>query len=136
MKINFSFFSFGNKNIHSIDGNYNVKETFDDNHNLIRLTRYDEKGRDIDTFEYNDKKEITAHQHKKYTSYGLIETYKNEHQEYRRIIKNEKRGSFVHHIEEFISKTSPKNNYVNEFIRDLTGKLVKIINNGKIIYSK
>ncbi len=53
MKINFSFFSFGNKNIHSIDGNYNVKETFDDNHNLIRLTRYDEKGRDIDTFEYN-----------------------------------------------------------------------------------
>ena len=31
MKINFSFFSFGNKNIHSIDGNYNVKETFDYN---------------------------------------------------------------------------------------------------------
>ena len=136
MKIDSDFLSFGNKNIHCFDKNHNVKETFDDNHNLIRVTRYDEKGRDIDTFEYNDKKEITAHQHKEYTSYGLIETYKSEHQEYRRIIKNEKRGSFVYHIEEFISQTSPKNNYVNEFIRDLTGKLVKIINNGKIIYSK
>ena len=68
--------------------------------------------------------------------YANVLRHKNEYQEYKRIIKNEKRGSFVHHIEEFISKTSPKNNYVNEFIRDFTGKLVKIINNGKIIYSK
>ena len=136
MKINLNCISFGNENIDYHDKRNNVKGTFDDKHHLIRLTKYDIQNRDTDTFEYNENKQVIGHQHKKYTPDGLIETYKNQHQEYKRIIKNEKRGSFVYHIEEFISQTSPKNNYVNEFIRDFTGKLVKIINNGKIIYSK
>ncbi len=133
MKINFSSVSFGNKNINSSEETQKIAETFDDKHNLVRLTKYDKQGRDVDTFEYNEKKEITSHQHKKYTQNGLIETYKSKNQEYTRIIKKETRGSYIYHIEEFISKTSPQSNYINEFVRDLAGKLVKIINNGKVI---
>ena len=43
------------------------------------------------------------------------------------------KDSFTHMIETYTSKTSPECNYVNEFVRDITGKLVKIINNGKMI---
>ena len=133
MRVNFDSVSFGCKNICYHDKTHNIKETFDDQNNLIRITKYDKQCRDVDTKEFNQKKEVITHQHKEYTSNGCIETYKSKTQEYVREIKTVVKDSFTHMIETYTSKTSPECNYVNEFVRDITGKLVKIINNGKMI---
>ena len=54
----------------------------------------------------------------------------------REAIKTIAKDSFTHHIEIFTSKTSPESNYINEFVRDMKGKLVKVINNGKVLIIK
>jgi len=136
MKVNFSSISFGNKDIRYHDEKHNIIETFDDRQNLIRRVKYDKLCRDVDSVEFNEKKEVIGHLHKKYTQDGYIETYKSKTQEYVREIKTFVKDSFTHYIEKFTSKTSPQNNYINEFIRDAAGKLVKVINNGKVLYIK
>ena len=136
MKVNFSPVSFGNRDIRYYDTNHNILETFDDRQNLIRRIKYDKLCRDVDSVEFNEKKEVIGHLHKEYTPDGCIETYKSKTQEYVREIKTFVKDSFTHHIEKFASKTSPQNNYINEFVRDATGKLVKVINNGKVLIIK
>lgn len=136
MKINFDSVSFGDKNIYYHDKTHNIKETLDDRNNLIRITKYDKLGRDVDCVELNEKKEIIGHLHKEYSHDGLIETYKNKTQEYVRELRTVIENNFTRCIEIFKSKTSPQNNYVNEYIRDISGRLVKIINNGKVINLK
>lgn len=136
MKIIFNSVSFGNRSIRYHDNTHNIKETFDDSHNLIRIIKYDKQCRDVDCQEFNKEKKVIGHLHKEYTPDGCIETYKSKNQEYIRINRTLKEDSFTHYIEIFTSKTSPESNYVNEFIRDKFGKLVKIINNGKIINLK
>lgn len=137
MNVNFDSVSFGCKNICYHDKTYNIKEVFDDDgRNLIRRIKYDKQCRDVDCEEFDRDKKVISHMHKEYTPDGCIETYKSTTQEYIREIKTVVKDSFTHHIEKFTSNTSPESNYVNEFIRDITGKLVKIINNGRIINLK
>lgn len=133
MKICFNPVSFGNSDIRYHDKTHNIMETFDDRNNLVKRIKYDKLCREIDCVEFNEKKQIISHQHKEYTPDGCVETYKSKTQEYIRVIKTVVRDSFTHNIEQFTSKTSPGSNYINEFIRDLKGNLVKIINNGKVI---
>ena len=133
MKVNFNSVSFGDRNICYHDQTHNIKETYDDRNHLIRITKYDKQCRDVDTQEFNEKREVIAHQHKKYTPDGSIETYKSKTQEYIRVIKTFAEDSFTHRTETFTSKTSPESNYVNEFIHDKFDKLVKVITNGKVI---
>lgn len=133
MKINLDSATFGNRNIRYHDKTHNIMETYDERNNLIKRVKYDKQCKDVDCIEFDDKKQIISHQHKKYTNNGCIETYKSKSQEYIREIKIIVKDSFTHHFETYTSKTSPQNNYVNEFIRDIEGKLVKMINNGKVI---
>ncbi len=132
MKVIFNTISFKSENINL----HREKEIYDENNKLIRLIKYDEFGRDTDSFEYNANREIIGYQHKEYTDNGCIETYKNQFQQYRRITKTELKDSNTHYIEEFISVTSPEKNYINEFVRDIAGKLIKVINNGKVVNLK
>jgi len=133
MKVNFDSVSFGNSNIRYHDKNYNILEVFDDNQNLVRRTKYDKLCRDVDCEVFNKEKKVISHLHKEYIPEGCIETYKSKTQEYVRVIKTFVKDSFTHYVETFTSKTSPSSSYVNEFIRDMKGNLVKIINNGKVI---
>lgn len=82
---------------------------------------------------FDKERKVIGHLHKEYTPDGCIETYKSKTQEYVRVIRTLTDDTFTRHIEIFTSKTSPESNYVNEFVRDLKGKLIKIINNGKVI---
>lgn len=137
MKVNFDSVSFGCKNICYHDSTHNIKEVFDDDgRKLLRRIKYDKQCRDVDCEEFNSDKKVISHMHKEYTPDGCIETYKSRTQEYIRVIKTFVQDSYIHHVEKFTSKTSPEKSYVNEFISDKLGKLVKIINNGKVINLK
>lgn len=136
MKVNFDFVSFGNRSIRFPDNTHSIMETYDDTNHLIRRIKYDKQCRDVDSQEFNKEKKVISHLHKEYTADGCVETYKSKSQEYVRVIKTIAKDSFTHHIEIFTSKTSPESNYINEFVRDMKGKLVKVINNGKVLIIK
>ena len=137
MKVNFDSVSFGCKNVCYHNSTHNIKEVFDDDgRKLLRRIKYDKQCRDVDCVEFNSDKKVISHLHKEYTPDGCIETYKSRTQEYIRVIKTFVKDSYTHYVEKFTSKTSPEKSYVNEFIRDIKGNLVKIINNGKIINLK
>lgn len=133
MKICLNSVSFGNRDISFHDKTHNILETYDDNEHLIRRTKYDKQFRDVDCQVFDKERKVIGHLHKEYTPDGCIETYKSKTQEYVRVIRTLTDDTFTRHIEIFTSKTSPESNYVNEFVRDLKGKLIKIINNGKVI---
>ena len=115
------------------NGENTVYQYFDDKKILLKTLEIDKFERDVDTIEYELNGEIKSHLHKDYTQHGLIETFKDHFQEYKRTIETVQKGDYTHRIETYISKTSPNKNYVNEFVKDTAGKLLRIINNGKII---
>lgn len=136
MRIQFNNISFSEKvKIYKKDDN-KVIEHYDENNHLIKSFVLDKYKRDIDSKHFDKDGNVIFHMHKEYSPNGMVETFKDKYQEYTRTIHIEIIDSMMHRIEEFCSKTSPKSNYVNEFIHDVSGKLVKIINNGKEIILK
>lgn len=132
MKIYTNQITFVNKTKTYNEGGIKTHEIFDDNNILIKRIQYDSFDRAIDTKTFNVSGEITDHMHKEYFENGYVETFKNATQEYTRKAYTIIKDTLTHRVEEYISKTSPENNYINEFVRDLSGKLIRIINNGKI----
>ena len=94
-------------------GTFSERMDFDEQNNIIENHRYD--------YAKADKSEYT-------------EYFWNKGQEYTRKTHKEQKGDFIHNIEEYISKTCPKRNYVHETVRDASGNFVKAIMNGKAYY--
>lgn len=130
MKLLFSTINFRNQNYHK------VSERYDDRNFLLSRTIYDEFGRDTDTKWFDSDGKIIGSMHKEYLENGLVESFKNNSQEYVRKCYTIIKDGFKHSIEEYVSKTSPQKNYINEFVYDFMGNLIKLINNGKEILLK
>lgn len=109
------------------------KEFSDDN----KLLKYIEKDTKTDKFlkveTFDNCGNRVAIQEYTYLPNKMIEHYKNKSQEYTRTITKEINDSLYHITEVFESKTKPANNYINETIRNLEGKIVKMFANGKRI---
>ena len=104
-----------------------------ENNLSMRRIETDRFGRDIDAKQFDSYGKLVSHQHKYYHGDDLIEKYRDSNQEYTRKIYYKVKNGFKHRIEEFISKTSPDKNYVHESVRDASDKLVKFIQNGKVV---
>ena len=113
-------------------GENTIKEVFDDKNRLSRLIEYDKFDRDIEAKSFDSSGNIIEHMSKTYTENGMIEHFKNAFQEYTRKTYTIIENGIKHRVEEFKSKTNPNCNYINEFIYDISGKLIKLISNGKI----
>lgn len=113
-------------------GENTIKEVFDDENRLSRLIEYDKFDRDIEAKSFDTYGNIIERMSKTYTDNGMIEHFKNAFQEYTRKTYTIIENGIKHRVEEFNSKTSLNCNYINEFIYDISGKLIKLISNGKI----
>ena len=133
MKILFNTITFKSRSKIFYNGENKITEYYNDNNTLIKTFEIDKNERFVDAKEYGKTGEIISHMHKKYENEKITETYKDQSQEYKRIIKFAKKDEFTHITEEYISKTSPKSNYIHEFIRDSANKLVRMICNGKVV---
>ena len=138
MKIFFITLSFRERtNTYKVCKN-TVTETFDDKNTLIKRIEYDEFNRDVDTKWFDSSGELNEHLHKEYykkaNEEGVIETFKNKTQEYVRKSYTKFESGLKHVFDDFRSKTGK--NYINDFVYDKSGNLVKIINNGKMINIK
>ncbi len=138
MKIFFSILCFGEKTNTYRVGRNTVTEVFDDKNTLIKRIEYDEFRRDVDSMWFDSSGELQEHLHKEYyekiNEKGMIETFFGKSQEYVRKSYTKFENGFKHTVDDFQSKTGK--NYINEFIHDKLGNLVKIINNGKVISIK
>ena len=136
MRIHFNNIIFRERlKVYTKDGN-KVIEHYDDNNSLVKSFVLDKFQRDIDSKHFDKEGNVIFHMHKDYLPNGMVETFKDKFQEYTRTIHIKVIDSMTHRIEEYCSKTSPDSNYINEYIRDVSGRLVKIINNGKEILLK
>ena len=135
MKINTGSISFYESQKIYRTQNGTVKEVFDDENFLVRREKSDIFVRDTDTIWYDKNGNIIEEMHKNYfktpDEEGCIETFKSKTQEYTRKAYTKFENGFKHVIDSYNSKTGK--NYFNDFIHDLSGKLLKIITNGKII---
>ena len=86
---------------------------------FLKVQHFDVEGNLLDTQEYT------------YLPNKMVEYYKNKSQEYTRTI-TDKMKEGVHCIKEiFCSVTSPNCNYTRETIKDATGKILNIYQDGK-----
>lgn len=136
MKIDFvNNFTFGNKTRIFQSGKNRIEEIYDDNNILLKRLIQDEFNRDVDSKTFDSAGNIIEHLHKDYfqnkTEHGFVETFKNQSQEYVRKAYVKIEDGLKHSIDEFQSKTGKS--YINDFVYDMTGKLIKIINDGKVL---
>lgn len=134
MKIFLSPVSFNGKTVTSTQNKLKIEEFYDDNNMLSSRLEYDEQDRFVDKKSFDSQGNVTEHQHKSYyikgEEQGCIETFKNEFQHYVRQSYTRPQGKFIHTVDNFQSISNPGKSYINEFIRDLQGRLVKVISNG------
>jgi len=109
-----------------------ITEKFNDDDVLIKRIEYDEFDRFIDSKDFDVDGSLSQHHHFDYNEEGFVETFKNRESEYIRKSKTFIKNSYRYRIEKYIS-TNSKNNYVHEFITSLSGKLLRMTCNGKII---
>ena len=136
MKVDFfNTVNFGDKSKFFQSGKNKVEEIYSDDDVLLKRLTNDEFGRDIDAAVFDLHGNIIEHQHKDYfqteTEQGFVETFKNKYQEYTRKAYTKIEDGLKHHIDDFKSKTG--NSYINDFVYDLSGKLIKVISNGKSV---
>ncbi|MBO6273551.1 hypothetical protein J6O48_12340 [bacterium] len=135
MKVNLDKINFGDRISQYNIGKHCIEEYYNDSDIITKRIEYDEFKRDVDSKTFDIQGNITDHQHKEYfeneTEKGVIETFKNSSQEYTRKAYTKIENGLKHHIDNYNSKTNPKSNYINDFIYDMSNKLIKIISNGK-----
>ena len=131
MKCQFSILTFGNSEKTYQQGENKVVDTLNDELKLIKRVEYDKFNREVDIKWYDEVNNITDHMHKEYfeteNEKGFIETFKNQFQEYVRKSSTKFEDGVKHVIDDYTSKSSPENSYINDFVYDLKGKLQKII---------
>lgn len=131
MKCQFSILTFGNSEKTYQQGENKVVDTLNDELKLIKRIEYDKFNREVDVKWYDEVNNITDHMHKEYfeteNEKGFIETFKNQFQEYVRKSSTKFEDGVKHVIDDYTSKSSPENSYINDFVYDLKGKLQKII---------
>lgn len=136
MKISFKNIDFLGKQHSYKIGKNTVVEHSDDNDVLIKRIEYDEFSRDVDSKTFDKRGNVLEHLHKDYyeseNEEGIIETFKSSTQEYKRKSYTKIENGFKHFIDDFQSKSGK--NYINDFVHDLSGNLIKIINNKKEFY--
>ncbi len=137
MKVDFSNnIIFGDKSKFFQSGKNKVEEIYNDDNVMIKRLINDEFDRNIDSAVFDLQGNIIEHQHKDYfqteTEQGFVETFKNKYQEYTRKAYTKIEDGLKHNIDDFKSKTG--SSYINDFVYDLSGKLIKVISNGKSVY--
>ena len=131
MKCQFKILTFGNSERTYHQGENKIVDMLDDKLKLIKRIEYDKFNREVDIKWYDEDYRITDHMHKEYfeteNEKGFIETFKNQFQEYVRKSSTKFENGVKHVIDDYTSKSSPENSYINDFVYDLKGKLQKII---------
>ena len=135
MKLNWNSVCFGNYTKTVKQNNILIKEEFNDddikilheefdveNDRFLRQDKWDNKGNPIQQwrFDYFENKKVEHFNTANEESY--VRTITDTVLDNKRI-----------HKEEYISKTTPDNNYIHETIKDLNGKLLSFLCNGKKI---
>ena len=138
MKIKFNIINFSSLVKTASAGKNVIKEYYSDNGALERSVEYDEFNRDVDTKTFDESGEVKEHQHKDYyetqNEKGFVETYKSKSQEYTRKSYIKIEDGLKHSVDDFRSASGKS--YINDFVHDLSGNLVKIIANGRVTYLK
>lgn len=132
--INFVTFKDYNKTYYN--GENKVVESYNDNNKLTNRVTYDKFDRVVLANWFDEWGNDNGFMQKEYVTDGFIETCKTPTQEYKRICRNFIKDGFQYYTEKYLSKNRPENNYYNESIRNMFGKLVKMISNGKIIFEQ
>lgn len=137
MKIYFNSLSFGETiKTYSIGSNV-VKEYYDGN-KITSREENDVWGRLVDVKRFDNDGNVVEVLHKDYfkteNKEGFIEFFKNKTQEYIRKAYIKIENGLKHSIDDFSSKSGKI--YFNDFIYDMSGKLLRVISNGKVIELK
>lgn len=123
----------GNTKIYQ-DGNLKIKDSFYDNNILESHTVFDEFDHVLINKRFDRDGLITSSANFEYyetnTENGLIETFKDKGQEYIRKAYTKIENGLKHFVDDFTSISAPQKSYKNEFVSDLEGNLLKLINNG------
>ena len=131
MKCQFNIFTFGNSERIYQQGENKIVDTLNDELKLIKRIEYDKFNREVDIKWYDEVNNITDHMHKEYfeteNEKGFIEIFKNQFQEYVRKSSTKIENGVKHVIDDYTSKSSPENSYINDFVYDLKGNLQKLI---------
>ena len=145
-KNQFKNISFGNyiknsiKDDFFIESEYNdndvlQKELFfrdDKNRNICRSIEYDTsigKILKVENFDINaGRLDI---QEFEYSAGKVVEKFNSKTIQYIRTITNNIQDSIQYFMEKYESTTAPSNNYINEITRDLNGKMLTFLCNGK-----
>ncbi len=130
MKIN--SINFGNRTIITRNNNIQSKREYSDNGVLLSNSEIDENsGKYLKVEHFDNNGNPLDVQKFTYAPNKTTEYYKSKTQEYTRVITKENKDSFEHRKIVYTSKTSPDSNYIQETIRNIKGKLVAFIVNGK-----
>lgn len=133
MKVISNNISFGNKTITTQNKNLVYTKEFNDNGNLISYTEKDIlNDRFILSEKYDETGKIITSQHFEYLPNKTIETVSGI-QNYKRTITKEIKDSLIHITEEYLSTSAPSQNYLYKIIKNLEGKIISWISNGKKI---
>ena len=134
MKITFSKIHFGNSYKNYAINSNKICEIYNDDGVLSRKIIYDSFDRDIQAITYDKEGNVTEEMYKTYTNDGYIENFKSKSLQYLRKCYSTIINNYKHEIEEYVSITNPKSNYLYEKIRNVqNNKLIKFICNGKTI---
>jgi len=115
--------------------NHTITKEFTPENVLLNRLEEDEFGRFFDLKKYDSEGNVILHQHKNYYSRkddsGNIETFVTSDEKYIRQFHTVKIGNNNHFIDDFTNVLNPENSYINEYIRNSYGRLIRIISNGR-----
>ena len=126
--------TFGNRIKNGSTGKIGYTKEYSDNNHLLTSKEWDLKTNKIlNVKHYDYSGQLLDIQEFTYSDNRIQEHYKSKSQEYIRTITKEIKNSFLYIKEVFVSKTNAKCNYERLSIRDISGKIVSLFQNGKKI---
>jgi len=117
------------------DDNVLLKELFfndDKNRKIRRNIEYDTnigKALKVENFDINAR--LLDIQEFEYSEGKVVEKFNSQAIQYIRTITNNIQDSIQYFMEKYESTSAPSNNYINEITRDLNGKMLTFLCNGK-----
>ena len=126
--------TFGERIENGVTGRVRYSKEYSNNNQLLTSKEWDLKtDKILNVKHYDSNGQLLDMQEFTYFSNKMEEYYKSRSQEYIRTITKEMKNSFSYIKEVFLSKTNAKCNYERLSIRDISGKIVSLFQNGKKI---
>ena len=126
--------TFGNRIENGSTGKIGYTKEYSNNNHLLTSKEWDLKTNKIlNVKHYDYSGQLLDIQEFTYSDNRIQEHYKSKSQEYIRTITKEIKNSFLYIKEVFTSKTNAKCNYEMLSIKDFSGKIINLFQNGQKI---